>query len=204
MAVSRTVLRSIAGIERHGGGNARRQSAAVRRKRPPACSSPCFTACSIWRAASCAIAMPATTRPICCAPAAGARCCTRPASRSASIPAGSYRIGESVLLPGDALFLYSDGITEAFNPAGEIYGNDRLEGVLDRRGGRSAAEIVGDVLAETAALPPAPSSPTTSPAWRCVISPEPTGNGGLSGRRNLLPRLRHFVICFQERRISGR
>jgi phosphoserine phosphatase RsbU/P len=64
-------------------------------------------------------------------------------------PAGFHRVGESVLMPGDALLLYSDGITEAFNPEGELYGTNRLEGVLDRERGRGAAEIVGDILADT-------------------------------------------------------
>jgi len=47
------------------------------------------------------------------------------------------------------LLLYSDGITEAFNPEGELYGNSRVEGVLDRERGRGAAEIVSDILADT-------------------------------------------------------
>ena len=65
-------------------------------------------------------------------------------------PNGFHRVGESVLMPGDGLFLYSDGITEAFNPEGECYGNERLERVLEQARGCRAAEIVGDVLADTA------------------------------------------------------
>jgi phosphoserine phosphatase RsbU/P len=63
---------------------------------------------------------------------------------------GFYRIRESVLMPGDGLFLYSDGITEAFNLKGEFYGNARLERVLEQARGRSAAGIVAEVLADTA------------------------------------------------------
>jgi serine phosphatase RsbU (regulator of sigma subunit) len=63
-------------------------------------------------------------------------------------PAASHRIAESVLAPGDGLFLYSDGITEAFNPAGELYGNARLEHVLGGSQRRSAAEIIAEVLAD--------------------------------------------------------
>ena len=55
-----------------------------------------------------------------------------------------------MLLPGDALFLFSDGITEAFNPAGELFGNARLERLLDQARGRGAGEIVGEILADTA------------------------------------------------------
>jgi serine phosphatase RsbU (regulator of sigma subunit) len=64
-------------------------------------------------------------------------------------PAAYHRIAESVLAPGDGLFLYSDGITEAFNAEGELYGNARLERVLAASQRRSAAEIAADVLADT-------------------------------------------------------
>jgi phosphoserine phosphatase RsbU/P len=65
-------------------------------------------------------------------------------------PTFSHRIGETVLAPGDGLFFYSDGITEAFNPQGEAYGAARLERVLSSARGRSAAETVADILADTA------------------------------------------------------
>jgi serine phosphatase RsbU (regulator of sigma subunit) len=60
-----------------------------------------------------------------------------------------YRIAEAQLQPGDTLFLFSDGITEAFDPAGEEFGTARLEAVLDAVFGQSAAAMVGDVLAAT-------------------------------------------------------
>ena len=60
-----------------------------------------------------------------------------------------YRIAEARLRPGDALFLFSDGITEAFNPQGEEFGNDRLEVALDAARGKAAAGLVADVLAAT-------------------------------------------------------
>jgi len=65
-------------------------------------------------------------------------------------PAAGHGIGETVLAPGDGLFLYSDGITEAFNRQGEAFGTARLEQALDRARGRSAAETVADILADTA------------------------------------------------------
>jgi sigma-B regulation protein RsbU (phosphoserine phosphatase) len=64
-------------------------------------------------------------------------------------PAFSHRIGDTVMAPGDRLFLYSDGITEAFNPQGEAYGDARLERLLDSSRGRSAAQTIADVLADT-------------------------------------------------------
>jgi phosphoserine phosphatase RsbU/P len=63
-----------------------------------------------------------------------------------------YGIDEAVLLPGDALFLFSDGITEAFDMAGEEFGTERLEAALEAGRGGSAAELVGGVLEATAAF----------------------------------------------------
>lgn len=63
-----------------------------------------------------------------------------------------YRIVETQLRAGDALFLFSDGITEAFNPANEEFGTARLEAALDAARGQSAAALVGDVLAATQAF----------------------------------------------------
>ncbi|HEX3863588.1 MAG TPA: SpoIIE family protein phosphatase [Stellaceae bacterium] len=60
-----------------------------------------------------------------------------------------YRIDETILLPGDMLFLFSDGITEAFNPAGEEFGNHRLEDALEAGRGQTAAELVARVLSAT-------------------------------------------------------
>lgn len=41
-----------------------------------------------------------------------------------------YRSGEVQLKKGDALFLYTDGVTEAASPLGELFGEDRLARVL--------------------------------------------------------------------------
>ena len=37
-----------------------------------------------------------------------------------------YRVGELTLSPGDRLFLYTDGVTEATNTENKLYGEDRL------------------------------------------------------------------------------
>ena len=61
------------------------------------------------------------------------------------------QIAETALRPGDTLFVYSDGITEAFDAKGVEFGTARLEAALEaRRGG--AAQIVGGVLDATAAF----------------------------------------------------
>src|SRR5204862_6139315 len=71
----------------------------------------------------------------------------RDALKPTGIPFGidpdrDYRVEETVLAPGDALFLFTDGITEAFNPKGEEFGNARLEQALEAARGRGAADIL--------------------------------------------------------------
>jgi serine phosphatase RsbU (regulator of sigma subunit) len=51
------------------------------------------------------------------------------------LPNMDYAAGALELRPGDTLAIYTDGITEAANPAGEEYGIGRLEEVL--RAGRA-------------------------------------------------------------------
>ncbi len=46
------------------------------------------------------------------------------------------------LLPGDRLLLYTDGVTEAFNPADEAYGPERLRGEVRAHGEAAAAMLV--------------------------------------------------------------
>ncbi|HEX3881623.1 MAG TPA: SpoIIE family protein phosphatase [Stellaceae bacterium] len=60
-----------------------------------------------------------------------------------------YRTAEATLRPGDTLFVYSDGITEAFNPEGQEFTTHRLEAALAAAHGGSAADIVARVLADT-------------------------------------------------------
>jgi serine phosphatase RsbU (regulator of sigma subunit) len=52
-----------------------------------------------------------------------------------------YTQQEAVLTRGDALFLFTDGVTEAFNPAGEMFGETGLEALLGTIGGLPVAEI---------------------------------------------------------------
>jgi len=49
------------------------------------------------------------------------------------------------LRPYDQIVFYTDGITEALNPAGDMYGVSRLDGVLGRC--QSANDLIGAVLA---------------------------------------------------------
>ena len=70
--------------------------------------------------------------------------------REGSLPLGidpdvGYCDTTEQLHPGDALLLYTDGITEARGPGGELFGVERLDRVLTRCDG-GAAELVEYVL----------------------------------------------------------
>ncbi len=52
------------------------------------------------------------------------------------------------LMTGDIFVAYTDGITEAVNPSGEMWGLERLECLLRSCGGNTAAEIVALILGE--------------------------------------------------------
>lgn len=54
-----------------------------------------------------------------------------------------YREASLTLAPGETLFLYTDGITEAFDPDAQEYGDARLEGVL--RGLQGTHETPEDI-----------------------------------------------------------
>jgi sigma-B regulation protein RsbU (phosphoserine phosphatase) len=50
--------------------------------------------------------------------------------------------------PGDAIVFVSDGILDAENAQGEMYGQDRLSGLLCSRRDDSAQEIANAILAD--------------------------------------------------------
>ena len=52
------------------------------------------------------------------------------------------------MAPGDMLVLYSDGITDAQNVAGDFFGEERLRAALAENHGRSAQAVCDAVLAE--------------------------------------------------------
>ena len=50
--------------------------------------------------------------------------------------------------PGDLLVLYSDGITEAFNPNSEMYGFDRFKALISQKRHLSPEEIKAEILSD--------------------------------------------------------
>jgi sigma-B regulation protein RsbU (phosphoserine phosphatase) len=59
-----------------------------------------------------------------------------------------YEIRSVQLEPGDLLVLYTDGITEAFNPKEEEYGLERLIQFLKSRAGSPCVEFIPALIAE--------------------------------------------------------
>jgi phosphoserine phosphatase RsbU/P len=66
-------------------------------------------------------------------------------------PGGVYQSARLELAPDEGLFLYTDGVTEAFNVADEPFGEARLEAALARAAPTSAA-MVDAVAADVAAF----------------------------------------------------
>lgn len=59
-----------------------------------------------------------------------------------------FRAGSLTLEPGDKLFQYTDGVTEATNAREELYGMQRLTDVLSANAGRTPQEILPAVRAD--------------------------------------------------------
>jgi sigma-B regulation protein RsbU (phosphoserine phosphatase) len=70
---------------------------------------------------------------------------------STGLPLGIFADGDYVsrtirLAPGDNLVLYTDGVSEAFSPAREQYGTDRLASLLEAKRGSGPNELVAAIL----------------------------------------------------------
>jgi sigma-B regulation protein RsbU (phosphoserine phosphatase) len=61
------------------------------------------------------------------------------------LPHFKYPLQQTTLAHGDALFLYTDGITEATDSSEQLFTIDRVREVLSIYGDRSAAEIIAAV-----------------------------------------------------------
>ena len=64
---------------------------------------------------------------------------------SSTGPAASSSVAEDVLAPGDQVLLYTDGVIEARNPAGEEFGTEGMLAIVRSHAARPAAEVVAAV-----------------------------------------------------------
>jgi len=60
----------------------------------------------------------------------------------------TYVAGRGQLEPGECLLILTDGVTEARNPAGDLYGSARIAELLESLGAAPAAELLGGVRAD--------------------------------------------------------
>ncbi|MGH8064789.1 MAG: PP2C family protein-serine/threonine phosphatase [Candidatus Entotheonellia bacterium] len=58
------------------------------------------------------------------------------------VDGASYQAQERVLAPGDVLFLYTDGVTEAMDEAGNLFTETRLEGCLRQADHLPVADLI--------------------------------------------------------------
>ena len=102
---------------------------------------------------------------------------------------------------GQTLFLYTDGITEAQNPSGQLYGIPRLEAVLSAAGDRSPREVIGCVNDEVVTY--AAGAPQSDDITMLAIRYTPireqvllSRSITLENRRSEVDRLHGFVAEF--------
>jgi sigma-B regulation protein RsbU (phosphoserine phosphatase) len=68
------------------------------------------------------------------------------------MPQPRFESGETRLAPGDLLALYTDGVTEGANAAGDLWGEDRLIEALGRLRDRACAEAAEALVREVRAF----------------------------------------------------
>jgi len=73
---------------------------------------------------------------------------TRPGYMAGFMEGSKYEIDETILQNGDILFLYTDGVTEAENPAKEQFSNERLINMINECGLDSPREILAHIRTE--------------------------------------------------------
>jgi sigma-B regulation protein RsbU (phosphoserine phosphatase) len=64
----------------------------------------------------------------------------------------NFASGTAQLAPGDRVILFTDGVTEACNPEGQEFGEQRLLGILEAGRTLGAGPLREKILAEVAAF----------------------------------------------------
>ena len=90
---------------------------------------------------------------------------------------------ERQLYPGDLLAIYTDGITEAFDPAGEEFGEERLVAALHRSRDLSPRDLIPAIFDEVHRFSPHEQrDDVTLIVARCLERREETAPPGTAGR----------------------
>jgi serine phosphatase RsbU (regulator of sigma subunit)/anti-sigma regulatory factor (Ser/Thr protein kinase) len=100
--------------------------------------------------------------------------------------------------PGDRFLIYSDGVTEARDQAGEFYGEERLNGLLGRFANRSPQELIELLRADVDGFT---ASQTLADDLTCVaVAIGPSAHHAvLEGRIEELEQVRKLVCDFSAR-----
>jgi serine phosphatase RsbU (regulator of sigma subunit)/anti-sigma regulatory factor (Ser/Thr protein kinase) len=84
--------------------------------------------------------------PLWCRPASGEVLSLRaPGGVLGAFDFGHYQERQITLRPGEAVILFTDGVIEARNEGGELFGPERLEAVAAAGGWSSADELLGEI-----------------------------------------------------------
>ena len=94
-----------------------------------------------------------------------------------AFPSAEYKTESLQLAPGEILFLYTDGITEAMNAERELYGESRLEACLKTLGPSDTAQTVtARISADVAQY--VGEAPQSDDITMLCIRYQPAGNQG--------------------------
>jgi sigma-B regulation protein RsbU (phosphoserine phosphatase) len=61
------------------------------------------------------------------------------------LPDAQFHVQQAQLDPGDLLFMYTDGVTEARNPQGEMFGESRLAALREEHAGEAAEMLLAAI-----------------------------------------------------------
>ena len=114
-----------------------------------------------------------------------------------------YRAHSLDCLPGEELFLYTDGVNEAFNVAEEEYGNDRLEALLAAHTTEHPRELCGIVRRSVAdfARGAEQSDDITMMALEVGVPPEITATMTVPADVDKLDTVNEFIHTELDRRL---
>ena len=105
------------------------------------------------------------------------------------------------LFPGDLLFFYSDGLTEATDSAGEMFGIPRLEQCLAQMAGAPPQAVIDAVRQRLAQFTPkdVPHDDMTCIAVRIDANAAPLARLEITSELRQLARVRDFINAFCQR-----